>query len=204
MSNGNDDLLRVPDVDLGDASLAGSAALEKMQAEREKRLEALGASSTPPPPPQHPQRLSVFSVSDASIGRDEAEKRLQRMRQKENAELEDPNADAIARAKRGAKQWQDAGLAERAYKELKSVESFCSYTSDVGARFHLALADAAERAGQSAEAKRLRMRVMSDAQSSSQRWAAGQALQKDSPGSSASSPPSNPELNRLWQMPKWD
>ena len=60
--------------------------------------------------------------------------------------------------------------------ELKGVERFCSYTTDVGARFYLALAEAARTCGHEAEAKRIWARVMADAESSSQRWAAEQAL----------------------------
>lgn len=208
----SDDGLRVDlgdAADLGGAGGAGLDALERMQAERAKRLEAMGASDAPPPPPSAPQRLSVFSVSGATdADRAKSEERLARMRAKDKCELEAPNADAIARALRGAKSWQDAGLHERAWAELQAVEKYCSYKSDMGASFHLKLADVAVACGRSAESRRLRQRVMKDARSSTQRWQAEQALAKGSSSSSAASAPSspsNPELNSLFRMPsQWD
>ena len=125
------------------------------------------------------------------------------MRRKETGELEVPNAEAIARAQKVAKQWLEAGLAERAASELERVETMVSYKTDVGASFHLMLAQVAEACGRSNEAKRLRQRVMSDAQSSSLRWQAEQALVKASPGAtSAPSSPANPELSQLFRMPE--
>jgi hypothetical protein len=197
-------------VNLGGAGSAGISALEAMQAEQTKRLELLGASSAPPPPPAAPaMRLSTFSVSDSAAGRAEADELLRRMLMKDKGELEEPNADLIARAQRGSKQWQDAGLHERAYQELLAVEKYVSYSSALGARFHLGLADAAQASGREAEAKRLRQRVMADAQSSSLRWQAEQALSKmsstTSGKTSTSSSSSNPELNSLFRMPsQWD
>ena len=206
MRDGDDGINYRPDVDLGGAGDVGNRALDDLQDRLSKRLESLGASSEPSPPPAAPpQRLSSFAKSDSSAGREEAEERLKRMRQKDLGELEEPNANEIERARRSAKQWQNAGLHERAYADLQRVEKFLSYSSATGASFHLDLADAVEACGRSAEARRMRQRVMAEAKASSQRWQAEQSLNGASPSASTSSSPSNPELNRLWNMPnQWD
>ena len=195
------DDLQIPDLDLSSIDSAGgsgSRALEELQKERMKRLESLGAAEGAVPPPSPPQRLGKFSVSDSAAGQAAAEATLQRLRAKETGEHEGTNAVAIAKAIKVAGQWQSAGLHERAYTELQRVEQFCSFKTQVGANFHLVLAVVAEASGRKAEAKRIRERVLKSAENSSQRWQAEQAL---GTGASGSFPPSNPELNRLWQMP---
>ena len=183
------------------AADAASTQLEELQRERARRLEAMGASSLPSPPPGAPPPRSTFSVSDASQGRKDADEALRRMRRKETGELEVEHADQIDRALRVATQWLDAGLSERAWTELQSVVKLVSFKSEVGAAYHLRLANVADKCGRTSEAKRLRLRVMADALSSSQRWQAERDLQKGSGGSApstSSSSSSTQEMSNLF------
>jgi hypothetical protein len=138
----DDDLTRkLKSIDVtGEAAASGASKLEKLQAEMEKRFEALGASTAPPPPPAAPPPRSAFTRTDSSAGRDRAEETLRLLRRKETGELEIEKGDQIARAQSIAQQWLDAGLAERASAELSAVEKFVSYQTDVGATYHLMLA----------------------------------------------------------------
>ena len=80
--------------------------------------------------------------------------------------------------------------------------------TDLGARFHLQLADATHESGETAQARRLRQRVQVEAESSALRWQAERILDASNPAkkpgsSTPSSSSSNPELSSLWKMPDW-
>ena len=142
------------DVDLS-ASDSGSAALDQLNSGFAKRLEALGAAEVVPAKEERRTvpRGSGFAISNSDAGKEAAEAALYRMRRKENGQLEDENEEFIARAQRAAKQWLDAGLGERARSELEKVEKLCSYKTEVGAKFHLFLAQVLEANGQTAQAR---------------------------------------------------
>ena len=191
------------DVDLS-ASDSGSAALDKLNAERAKRLEAMGAAEVVPPKEERRSvpRGSGFAISNADAGKEAAEAALYRMRRKENGQLEDENKDAIARAQRAAKQWLDAGLGERARSELEQVEKLCSYKTAAGAKFHLFLAQVHEANGQKAQARRVLQRVQTDAEGSTYRWQAEQALERGtSSGARAPKSDTKSEYSSLFNMP---
>jgi len=195
------------DVDLGDTAENANAALEKLQSGFSKRLEALGASSALPAPPAPPVPRGEFKISDASAGREAAEAALKRMRKKDTGELEEENVEAIAQAQRAAKMWLDAGLNDRARSELQNVEKLCSYKTEVGAQYHLFLARVCEACGQTAQARRIRQRVMTDAIESTYRWQAEKALEQSSGLGGKASPSSlegKSELGNLFRMPGQD
>ena len=104
-----------------------------------------------------------------------------------------------------ARQWDQAGLPKRAKQELMKVEPFCSLKTDLGASFHLQLADAHMASGEKIQARRLQQKVMSEATSSALRWQAEKSLEASNPSrppsSSQSSGPANPEMSQLWKMP---
>lgn len=181
---------------------AADAALEELQSGFAKRLEALGAAEQVPPPPPPPTR-GAFGISNASANTKAAEEALFRMRRKDNGLLEDENKEAIRRAQRAAQQWMDAGLNERAKSELERVQPFCSYKTEVGAEFHLLLAKVLGLCGQSAQARRTLQRIVSDAQTSTQRWQAERQLE-GSGGSTLPPPTEKSEYSGLFQMPDWD
>lgn len=190
---------------LGDAADNAANALDALEARAAARLQALGALDTPPPPPPTMQR-SAFSKTADPAKLAEAEKAVERMRRRERGELEVEHAATIEGARAMARQWLTAGLTERAKRELAAVKDLVSYRTDIGAAFHLELASVAERNGESAEARRLRQRVGRDADSSSLRWQAEQALGKAAgTDSGASSGSANEELSSLFKLPSsWD
>ncbi len=204
----DDQPIVVPDVDLGEASERGASALEELRLARMKHLESLGASEAPPPPPSPPER-STFSVSNgqSESARAAADEALRKLRQQDAGELEAPHAEEIARARRIAQQWLDAGLFARAEAELVKVERYVSHKSSLGADFHLELARVTELSGNALRARKTRQRVAREAESSSARWRADQLLQqsarKGSSGASSSSTSgsANPELSSLFKMP---
>lgn len=196
---------------LGSAGADAASALERLQAERARRLESLGASTAPPPPPPRGPSRSAFSRSsdgDRAAAQAEAERRLRLLRQRQLGELEQPHAAEIERALRASAQWRDAGLLERAVAELDAVETFVSCRTETGAAFHLQLAAAAEHNGQARRALLLRRRVVAEARSSSQRWQAEQALERARAAGAAQSSPgvrsdgeASGELSNLFRMP---
>ena len=188
-----------------DVSKKAASAFDALEAKAAARLKALGAVEPPPAPP--PMARSEFSISSStSEKKAAAEELLRLMRRKDTGELEVEHAAAIKAARSMAVQWLEAGLSKRAEEELLRVAPFCSYKTDAGANFHLQLAAILVKQGnRESEAKRMRTRVMQDAESSSIRWQAEQLLQRDSGGSSvrSDSGPANQELSRLWKMPEW-
>ena len=156
-----------------------AAELERLQAGFAKRLEAMGAAENVPPPPP-PKERGAFTISNASANSKAAEEALFRMRRKDNGLLEADNKEAIERAQRAAKSWMDAGLNERAKAELERVQPFCSFKTEVGAPFHLLLAKVLGLCGQNAQARRTLQRIASEAQASTHRWQAEQALERSS------------------------
>lgn len=171
-------LRRASQVDIGNAGDVAGDALEALRVAREKRLESLGARPGPVPPPVPPSSAprAAFQISNAAASQSEAEERLRRMRRKDTGELEGEHAEEIARAMRSSTQWLDAGLPDRALADLTGVEKLCSFKTDVGAKFHLRLAATLDKCGQSARAKLLRTRIISEAQASSLRWQAERAM----------------------------
>ena len=180
-----------------------AAAFDALEARAAARLKALGADDAPAPKPEVTR--SEFSISRGSAAkRAEAEEAMRLMRRKDTGELEIEHADAIRMAVSMAGQWLDAGLEKRAEEELLRVGKYCSYKTDVGAKFHLELAAILVKQGRDSEAKRLRTRVMQDAASSSLRWQAEQLLEAGSGTFQQSDRgPANKELNKLFQMPEW-
>lgn len=194
-------------VDLSAAAEA-SSQLEGLAEGAARRLVELGAAEVaPPPPPQGLQRSSFQRSETSEAQRQEMDERLQRLRLKGTGALEEPNLAAIEEARKMARQWDQAGLPKRAKQELLKVEPFCSLTTDVGASFHLQLADAHRASGEKLQARRLQQKVMSEAASSALRWQAEKSLEASNPSkppsSSQSSGPANPEMSQLWNMPKW-
>ncbi len=102
------------------ARKAGLSNLDALTERMNSRLNQLGASEAPPPPPPAVER-SAFAISSgqSSDKKAEAAERLQRLRAKDNGELEADGAATIAAARRMSKQWADAGLAARAEKEME-------------------------------------------------------------------------------------
>ena len=189
-------------VDLGDAADDAASRLEARLKAASDRLNDLGASEVPRmPEPAGPTR-SGFSKSTTNAA--EMEERLRRLRLRGTGALEAENLAAIEGAMKMAKQWAGAGLHDRAKKELLAVEPFVSCRTDLGAAFNLQLADAAEQSGEKGRARNLRQKVMTEAESSAQRWQAERRLSEGSPGGTQSSSPSsgsNPELSQLFRMP---
>lgn len=176
----------------------GLSKLQELEERMNSRLNQLGASEAPRPPPPSLER-SAFAISSGQSAEKKAEaaERLQRLRAKDNGELEADGAATIAAARRMSKQWADAGLAARAEKELERAAALCSFTSDLGAAVHLEYAAAIEANGRKITADRMRARVAAEAESSSLRWQADQALAKGG-SQRASDVAGNPELNNLF------
>lgn len=103
---------------------------------------------------------------------------MENRRKRDSGALEVEHAAAITRACTAAKQWLGAGLSDRALSELNAVQDYCSFSTEVGAAFHMQRASVLEACKQPAQARRVLQRVMSDASSSSQRWSAEQALER--------------------------
>ena len=175
----------------------GLSKLQELEERMNSRLNQLGASEAPPPPPAVERSAFAISSGQSSEKKAEAAERLQRLRAKDNGELEAEGAAAIAAARRMSKQWADAGLAARAEKELERAAALCSFTSDLGAAVHLEYAAAIEANGRKITADRMRSRVAAEAESSSLRWQADQALAKGG-SQRASDSAGNPELNNLF------
>ena len=112
----------------------------------------------------------------------------------------DPNQAAIDAAMKMATEWTRAGLHERAKKELQAVAPYLSFKTDLGASFHLQLAEAAAASGAQAEARRLRQKVQAEASSSALRWKAERLLGSTSLGSSRSDIGKS-EVSDLFRMP---
>ena len=180
-----------------------AAELERLQAGFAKRLEAMGAAENVPPPPP-PKERGAFTISNASANSKAAEEALFRMRRKDNGLLEADNKEAIERAQRAAKSWMDAGLNERAKAELERVQPFCSFKTEVGAPFHLLLAKVLGLCGQNAQARRTLQHIASEAQASTHRWQAEQALERSSSTGKAPPPSEKSEYSGLFQMPDWN
>ena len=107
-------------------------------------------------------------------------------------------------ARKMAREWVRAGLAERAERELRDVAKFVSYRTDVGADFHLQLAEVLDLCARKTEASRMRMRVQREAESSSARWQAKRALAGPD-AARARERSGEQELGQLFQMPdRWD
>ena len=179
------------------ARKAGLSNLDALTERMNLRLTQLGASEAPPPPASPERSKFAMSSGMSSEKKAEAAERLQRLRAKDNGELEADGAATIAAARRMSKQWADAGLAARAEKELERAAALCSFTSDLGAAVHLEYAAAIEANGRKITADRMRSRVAAEAKSSSLRWQADQALAKGG-SQRASESAGNPELNNLF------
>ena len=206
-ANGDDELrekLGEMDVDLGTASSAASRALAEMEEKMAARLRSMGASEAPPPETPKPAR-SEFKVSRATeADAEDIDARLRRLRAQGLGELEGPNAAAIDGARKMAREWVRAALAERAERELRDVAKFVSYRTDVGADFHLQLAEVLDLCARKTEASRMRMRVQREAESSSARWQAKRALAGPD-AARARERSGEQELGQLFQMPdRWD
>jgi len=203
---GQDDFARraaaAAEVNLGSASSDAASRLGDLEAKAAQRLEALGAGVGPAPSPPAPAERSEFTMSSAASKRAEAEEMLRRIRAKDRAELEEPNRSAIEAARAMAKQWLDAGLPARAEQELSRVAQYVSFRSDLGSSFHLQLASIVQKNGKQAEARKLRQRVMKDAESSSARWQAERDLNGGAgPSSAGSSSSSTAEMGNLFRLP---
>lgn len=195
-------------MDLGNSAAEASNQLEGLAEGAARRLIELGASEVaPPPPPPGLQRSSFQRSETTEAQRQEMEERLRLMRLKGTGALEEDNLAAIEAARNMARQWEQAGLPKRAKQELMKVEPFCSLKTDLGASFHLQLADAHIANGEKIQARRLLQKVVSESASSALRWQAERTLDASNPSkppsSSQSSGPANPEMSQLWNMPKW-
>jgi len=169
----------------------------------------MGAAAEVPKKEPTAPRGAGFAVSNAASQSEEAAAALYRMRRKDNGLLEADNADGIARAQKLCQQWLDAGLTERALKELAQVEQLVSYKTEVGGIFHLKLAQVCEANGNTMRARRILQRVQNEAENSSHRWQAEQALERSLNGgakrSSSSTTEGKSELGSLFNMPSsWD
>ena len=195
-------------VDLGEAASDASSQLEGLAEAASRRLRELGAADAPPPPSPGFQRSAFARSTTSDADRADMEERLRRLRLQGTGALEGENLPAIEAAMKMAEQWTYAGLHARARKQLLEVEPFMSCKTDLGARFHLQLADATHESGETAQARRLRQRVQVEAESSALRWQAERILDASNPAkkpgsSTPSSSSSNPELSSLWKMPDW-
>ncbi|KAL1504042.1 hypothetical protein AB1Y20_010453 [Prymnesium parvum] len=186
------------------ASQNAAAALDALEARAAARLRALGAqeeTATPPPPALR----SGFSISGSDTARRaEAEEKLRLMRRQDTGELEVEYMDSIRKAQLMARQWLHAGLAQRAEEELLRVEKYTSFKTDTGAAFHLELAAIiSKQGGRENEVRRLRTRVMQEANSSSLRWQAERLLSASGGNFQRNEGSANEELSKLFKMPEW-
>jgi len=131
------------------------------------------------------------------------DERLRRLRLQGTGALEAENQAVIDAAMKMAKEWARAGLHERAKKELQAVAPYLSFKTDLGANFHLQLAEEAAASGSQAEARKLRQKVQAEASSSAIRWKADRLLGSANTGSSPSSPSAGgkSEVSDLFRMP---
>ena len=192
-------------MDLGDSASDAASNLERLADAASVRLNEMGAGEARATPEDAAPSRSAFQISETGAAqRDDMEERLRRLRLQGTGALEVENQAAIDVAMKMAKEWVRAGLQERAKKELQVVAPYLSFKTDLGANFHLQLADAAAASGSQAAARRLRQRVQAEAESSAIRWKAERLLGATNPGSSPSSPSNggaNPELSQLFRMP---
>jgi len=199
----SDPLKRVADtsgdaVDLGDSASDAASNLDGLADAALARLNAMGAGESRAKPEAATSSRSKFEISQT--GADDMEERLRRLRLQGTGALERENQAVIDAAMKMAKEWARAGLHKRAKKELQAVERYLSFKTDLGANFHLLLAEAAAASGSQAEARRLRQRVQTEADSSALRWKAERILGTGNPVSPGR-PGANPELSDLFRMP---
>lgn len=186
-------------VDLGSTAPDATRLLEELEQNAASRLNSLGADMILPPPPPSPPSRTAFSKSTGTGALSaENEERLRRMREKESGGLETEHEPEISAARSMAKQWLDAGLPRRAEAELRKIAPYVSYCTEVGASVHLQLAAVLQQVADgvaTTEVKRIRLRVMKDANLSSLRWEAERLLGSAAEGGGSA----NQELSNLFQ-----
>eukprot|EP00967_Tisochrysis_lutea_P155323 scaffold310601_cov31-Tisochrysis_lutea.AAC.1 len=179
-------------VNLGTAASDARSGLDALGRRSEERLRALGALDGPPLPPPR----SAFTTRSSDETRAEANAMLEQMRKKKSGEAEAEYAAVIGAAQKMAQSWLDAGLPQRAEKELRGVVGYVSYGTEFGGEFHLQLAQVIDKCGRPLEARRMLMRVVEETSSSSIRWRAQQQAGFVATGLDSSS--SNSELSSLF------
>ena len=205
----SDPLKRVADtsgdsVDLGDSASDATSSLEGLADAAAARLNAMGAGEPRVEPVDEGPSRSAFSISRTGAAeREDMDERLRRLRLQGTGALEPENQAVIDAAMKMAKEWARAGLHERAKKELQAVAPYLSFKTDLGANFHLQLAEEAAASGSQAEARKLRQKVQAEASSSALRWKAERLLGSANLGSSPSSPSTGgkSEVSDLFRMP---
>ena len=204
-----DPLKRVADtsgdaVDLGNSASDATSSLEGLADAAAARLNAMGAGEPRVEPVDEGPSRSAFSISRTGAAeREDMDERLRRLRLQGTGALEPENQAVIDAAMKMAKEWARAGLHERAKKELQAVAPYLSFKTDLGANFHLQLAEEAAASGSQAEARKLRQKVQAEASSSAIRWKADRLLGSANLGSSPSSPSTGgkSEISDLFRMP---
>lgn len=188
-------------VDLGDSASDATSSLEGLADAAAARLNAMGAGEPRVEAVDAGPSRSAFGISRTGAAeRAEMDERLRRLRLQGTGALEPENQAAIDAAMKMATEWARAGLHERAKKELQAVAPYLSFKTDLGASFHLQLAEAAAASGAQAEARRLRQKVQAEASSSALRWKAERLLGSTSLGSSRSDIGKS-EVSDLFRMP---
>jgi hypothetical protein len=120
-------------------------------------------------------------------------------------ELERVRLSRLPRASAPMHRTDDASPATPCADHDAQVVKFCSFKTDTGATFHLMLARIARECGRPGEARQLLQKVMEQAESSTFRWQAEQALNRGGAGGSvapSASSEATQEMGKLFgKMP---